>query len=427
MDERQVRLLVVLSAATLAVGLVYLLAPRRTPDPPWDQQATEPVWQLDPEQVVGLRVEQPEREPLDVRRTDTGWVLSSPVQQDADAVRVEAALEALARIDMGVPLSSGGDEPEDLGLGETPQGRITVTLRGERTLTLDVGHAAPIGWQTYARAPSGTLVTVRGQLDQDVLIDPYLFRDAHVFRFDPATFATVTLASEQGVLTVTRDAGDLFWLEGWGRADPQAVENLVLEAYNLRLDAFMDKAAPGGIADPDHRLVITTRDGGTHEARFGDVLPMGRLVQSAVGTTGVINPERLAFLGQGPTDLLDKRAFPVRSSRVERIAVSLDGRGTELTGREGNWSAKGLGAEQADALYRALRLAPVALDADGLPDALPSVRGRVKAWLGADQVRMVELGPVQDGVRLARDVSGGGVYAIDEQAVQRIVEMLPEG
>lgn len=426
MDERQIRLLVVLSAATLAVGLVYLLAPRRTVDPPWDEQATVEIWELEPDQIVGLRVEPASGPILDARKVDEGWQLREPVQQEADEVRIEAALEALTRIDKGVPLSDG-DGPEALGLGELPKARITLTLTNGRSVTLDVGNAAPVGWQTYAKAPSGELVAVRGQLDQDVLIDARLFRDAHVFDFDVSKFDAVVLQSPQGVLEVTRDEGDLFWLEGYGRADPQATENLVLEAYNLRLDGFMDGVAPEGISAPEYSLTLRQRDGVVHTARFGEVLPMGRLVQTAVGTTGTINPERLAFLRQGPTDLLDKRAFPIRSERVERIAVSIDGRSTEIVGREGNWAARGVPQEQVQSLYRGVYAAGIDLEASDLPDNLPGSTGRVQAWLGADQVRIVELGPVRGDVRLARDVSGGGVYAVKEADIQAIAALLPEG
>jgi len=426
MDERQVRLLVVLSAATLMVGLVYLLVPRRTPDPPWDAQATVPVWDLNPEQVTGLRVEQPERDVLDVSKQGQDWILRSPVEQPADPLRVQAALEALARLDLGVPVGES-ESPEALGLGDPPRGRVQISLTGGRTLELELGHAAPVGWQTYARTPQGELVAVRGQLDRDVLTDPWSFRDASVFDFDASQLAGIALHAPQGTLSVTRDRGDLFWLQGYGRADPGDVENLVLTALDLRLDTFMDNAAPDGITDPDHRLVVTLRDGTMHEARFGPELPMGRLVQTPSGSQGTILADRLAFLGMGPTDLLDPRAFPIRSNRIERIIVAVDDRSAELTGGESGWRAAGLPQEQAAQLYQVLRRTPIDHAATDLPQELPRVTGRVRAWLGSDQVRLVELGPVQGELRLARDASGGPVYAIPEQAVQRIVDLLPQG
>ena len=167
------------------------------------------------------------------------------------------------------------------------------------------------------------------------------------------------------------------------------------------------------------------RDGTEQEARFGAELPMGRLVQTAHGNQGTILPERLAFLSMGPTDLLDPRAFPVRSSRVERIVFALGGQSAELTGGEEGWRANGLAEDQAVALYQAIRLTPVDHAATDLPEALPQVEGRVRAWLGSDQVRLVELGPVRGEVRLAKDASGGPVYAIPEASIQELVRLLP--
>lgn len=433
MDERQVRLLVVLSAATIAVALVYLLVPRNTADPAWDRQATVPVWRIDAEDVVALTVAQPGDKTLALVKQGDRWMLERPVAEPADPKRVEAALRRLAKIDLGVPID--GESADALGLGDPPMGRIEVRLQDGSSHSLDVGGVAPVGWQTYARTDGGELVAVSGHLDRDVLLDPWTFRNAAVFSFEPAEFDGLSLASPGGTLEVRRDAGDLFWLTAtpagaepihFGRASSADVENLVLTLLDLRLDTFLDNAAPDGIQDPAHQIAVRSRGGQTQVARFGAELPMGRLVQTARSSQGSILPERLAFLDMGPTDLADRYAFPLASSRIERIEVSLGGRATVLTPTVDGWRATGLDAQRADALYRAVRGASVDRGVAMPTDLSFRVEGRVKAHLGADAVRLVEIGQEIGGHRLARDVSGGPPYAVLAREITAIAGLLPQ-
>lgn len=421
MDDRQVRLLMVLSAAVVAIGLVYWLVPERGADPAWDHAATVPVWQVDVDAVESLVVEQPDRPRLEVVRAGAGWRLVEPSDEPADRLRVDAALKALARIDLGVPIDG---EPGDLGLGDPPRGRITVRHRGGRTETLDVGDAAPVGWQTYARTADGSVVAVAGHLDQDVVIDPYRFRDASVFRFDPTGVVRVELHSPAGVLDVVRHDDATWWLAGYGRADLTALDDLVLTLLDLRLDTFLDQAAPDGITEPKHRVVVGMADGSAVEARFGDDLPMGRLVQAASGAQGSILPERLAFLDQGPTDLGDVRAFPVTGQRVDRIEIVIDDRVAEMTGGDGAWTTRGLTGGQGAALFEALRRAGIDQFGSEAPE-LGASSGRVTIHEGAGRTRIVELGRVVDGARLAQDASGGRVYRVPEAEVAAIKERMP--
>ncbi|MFK7930526.1 MAG: DUF4340 domain-containing protein [Myxococcota bacterium] len=435
MDDRQMRLLVVLSGATIAAALIYLLLPGAQDDPPWDRRATEPVWSLDANQVVALTVKQSNKDTLTIQKQGEDWVMVSPVKEPADPLRVEAVLKRLAKVDRGVPID--GEQLASLGLANPPAGQVEVTLASGASLSLDLGQPAPVGWQTYARAPSGAIVAVAGHFEKDVLLDPWTFRDASVFDFDPKEFSGMQMQSPGGLMTVRRDSGDLFWLVGtpaiegaapidFGRGDGPAIENLVLTLLDLRLDAFMDNAAPGGIDAPQHRVAVELRDGTVHEARFGAELPMGRLVQAPDGSQGSILQERLAFLDMGPTDLADSKAFPTSSSRTRRIEVSIDGRQTELVTDGAGWSATGVEQAVGPRLYRAVQTAGIDRQVRFEGQDLGEVTGRVRAHMGADEVRLVELGRVVGRSRLARDVSGGPIYAVPEAEVQAIVSLLPE-
>lgn len=423
MDDRQTRLLVVLAAAVLAIGLVYWLAPRGR-DPAWDASATVTVWALEPETVSALTIEQPGKEPMIARKSDEGWKLASPVEGLADAARIEAALSTLASLDKAIPVTD--TPPEELGLGDPPRAHVTLVRGGGQELSLDLGDAAPVGWQTYVRTPDGEIAVVPVLFDKDVMTDPWSFRDAGVFRFPPGEVARAELHSPHGTLVVSRDDADLWWLEGYGRADLSAIDNLFLSLLELRLDQFLDGAIQGSISEPEYRIVVGLRDGTTLEARIGDELPYGRLVLASTGAVGTILTERLALLDQGPTDLADRFAFPVRGSRVDRVQISLEGHQVDFEGGEGRWHAAGRSPADGLALFEALRRVTVDVGAEA-PEALAEVVGRVRIHEGDARVRTIEIGPARGGVRFVRDLAGGPVQVVDEAAIQTVLERLSTG
>jgi hypothetical protein len=428
MDDRQVRLIVVLSAAVLAAGVLFWLVPRGE-DPPWREDATHTVWELDPDRVERLRVEQPDEPALEVVRTEDDWQMLSPEAQPADILRVEAALDTLADIELGVPLPES--DPAELGLGEPPVATVTLTLEGGQTRTLQVGEPAPVGWQTYVRAPDGTVVSIPLHLERDLLGDPLRFRDAALLRFPLARVVGGELHSPHGTLVLDRDQASDWWLEGWGRADPAAVDNFFLTLRELRFDRFLDGAAPGGIAEPEHRAVVVLDDGTALEARFGEVLPLGggaaRLAEAASGTQGAIDRARLAFLDQGPTDLGDRLAFPVRGERVDRIAFRLGEDAVVLEGPEGRRRSADHGPAATQALDEAIRRAARATaDVPEAPEALSSVEGQVRITED-DRLMILDLGPVEGPIRWVRDQAGGPIYAVREDDVQRIVTRIRGG
>jgi hypothetical protein len=428
LDDRQVRLLVVLSAMVAAVGLLYAFVPRRSGELPWDDQATQAVWSLDPELVEELTVVVGDGAPAVVRRDGARWSLVSPESREADPRRVASVLDALARLDAAVPIRDSA--ASELGLGEPPRGSIRLALRGGARLSLDVGDEAPVGWKTYVRTTDGALAAVPGHLAHDLLLPPSAFREASLLRYPLAEVRAAELHSPRGTLRVSRDDGGSWWLEGWGRADLQAVDNLFVSLLDLRVDAFYEHLAPDGIAEPRHRAVVELRDGARLEARFGDQLPMGRLAQTAAGDIGTIQAQYLALLDQGPTDLLDRHAFPLRDGRIARVEVAIDGRQATVEGGEGSWRAAGLSSSDAERLLDALDRAGLDLPPREPVLELGPPTGRVRIHhapdpSGAARVRLIELGPSVDGARRIRDASGGPITTVPERQIQAILDRLP--
>jgi hypothetical protein len=422
-DDRQIRLLVVLSSMVIVAGLLYAFVPRRDAEPPWDDAATHTVWALDPERVERVSVTVGEGPEAVVVRDGAGWKLLAPEPRAADERRMGGLLRTLSGIELGVPITDSA--PSELGLGDRPRGVIRLGLRGGEELTLRIGDEAPVGWQTYVTAPDGTAVAVPGHLAGDVLLTPADLRDAAVLRYALADVAAAELHSPRGSLRVAVDGEGAWWLEGYGRANLQAVDNLFVSLLDLRVDGFVDHLAPDGIAEPRHRAVVEVRDGTRIEARFGDVLPMGRLTQTAAGDVGTVPPQYLALLDQGPGDLMDRHAFPLRDGRVDRIDVAIDGRSVTLGGGDGAWQGPGLSGERAQRLVDALDRAAVDLPPREPIPELGEPTGRVRLHQGEARARLIEIGARDGAKRRIRDASGGPITTIDEAVLGRILDLLP--
>jgi hypothetical protein len=423
MEERQVRLLVVLSALVAVMGLITVFSPRDVRDGPLDAQATYPVWTWTPDQARTLNIQVGNEPPTRLTRQDREWWMQAPEHRRADRLRVEQALQSLATIAFGVPLS--GSSAVELGL-DPLRARIEVEVSSGRSWTLEVGDQAPVGWQTYVRTPDGALVAIAGHLELDVLLSFTAFRATEVMRFSPATMVAVELHSPNGQLRVAREGRWSWWLEGYGRADLGALDNLALSALDLRVDSFADALLPDGLVEPRHRIVVETEDGQVHEARFGDDLPMGRLVQTTYGDVGLIRPHVLGFLDQGPSDLMDRSAFPVGLGRTDRVDVSIDGRSATLERVGEAWRVTGWPPSRSAALFEAVAQAQVAVPRRGEDVPFGDMTGTVRVRVGTDRVHVVEIGQRVGDRRAIRDIGGGAVTWVPEADVGRILERLSD-
>ena len=92
MDDRQVRILVVLTAMVAVLGLIYALAPRYGADEPWAEEATHRVWTVEPDQVVSLAVTRGAGPTAVLRREGRTWQLVEP-EGGGCPERVEGPLE----------------------------------------------------------------------------------------------------------------------------------------------------------------------------------------------------------------------------------------------------------------------------------------------------------------------------------------------
>lgn len=141
----------------------------------------ETLWSFDEAQIEGLRVEDLKGDnAVEVHRDPTvGWKLTRPVEEPADAGRVEQAVTWL-RSPVVSRVLKGEQDLGPFGLAD-PSTRVTLLMTDGATESFDVGAPTGIAGKTYIRASGGediqvisgySLEDVTGLLDDPPVIPP---------------------------------------------------------------------------------------------------------------------------------------------------------------------------------------------------------------------------------------------------------------
>ena len=128
------------------------------------------LWNLNADQVETVRIVGPRDGNLLVVRRDpaSGWRMLAPRIAQADAGRIELALEWL----LAPPIRDALEEPGDLasfGL-QPPQARLTVIFEDGRSRSLDIGALDPTGSVYYVRLPENPQVAMVSRYGVDDLL-----------------------------------------------------------------------------------------------------------------------------------------------------------------------------------------------------------------------------------------------------------------
>jgi len=402
-NDRQTRIAVVL-ASILAV-LVLIQYAWKPPEDDLDPEATVPIWAIEADDIVRVEADRPDGR-LAFEKRDGEWVIREPIEDRADPTEVGYLLDELERVKKGVAIE--GADPAEYGLADPPTVRVTATLADGTAQTLDVGAEAPVGWRTYVRAADGSVVAVAGIVGQRFQVNADEIRDRHLLDFDVATVRRVVIEGPDGTLDVHGE-GDRWWVEGWTRADNGAVDDLITGLRVAQVDAFVPDPAPFGLEAPLFRVTLDTT-AGPLGLEIGDVSSAGALVRTLDGRAGNVDPAKLAFIGQGPTDVGDPHAFPLAPSEDDAVEVALGGQTWKGTRSEG-WQVDGVDTTVAEEAVKAVADVPIRYRREPGP-ALTEVWGTVTVTRG-DVVRVVEIGQVVEGEhRVARDRDGGSPYLV---------------
>lgn len=410
MDATQTRGVLAL-AAVLGVLVVLLnIAPGDTSEP-IDPDATADIWLVEAADVIGVTV-RGARDPLRLERALGRWRLVEPPLGRADAAAVSELLDAISAVRKGVPIApEPGVGPAGFGLGDEPEYVVSVDRVDGSAATLRVGLSAPVGWRTYVQSADGGIAAAHGDLGRALRVDVERLRDRRLLDFEIGEVTEISLTAPGGSLRMYKSES-LWWLDGYTRADLDALDDLLVGLLDLRGDTI-DEGAPEIIGEPSHTAVLRLRGGVEYALRLGDSGPLGVLVmaQSPEGAQfAYADPNGVALLGQGPTDLGDSAALPIDLNRDERLVISRGDQRWEAVRDGFTWQVSGVADEPVREAVAALDAAVIAYRREPAGELGP-VQATVHVERGG-VTRVVELGREVDGFVIARDTAGGETYRV---------------
>lgn len=154
--------LVVLFLFVVLLGIAVYL--QRNPLPKTDESLSTPtpapsLFSVGAEAIVSFGVESGDQKSVMLRRVEgNGWELTSPIQDVADAGKVDSGLSQFSSVKIlrqldPVPALSA------MGL-DAPMYKISLMLDDNRTLIVEVGSETPTGSGYYLRLDGGAPVVV---------------------------------------------------------------------------------------------------------------------------------------------------------------------------------------------------------------------------------------------------------------------------
>jgi len=388
MENAQLRTMFALTVVGLALGAVaWFWEPT---EEPLDPDATEEVWSVSADEIVRVEIRRKGDTVVVSKGSGDEWRVDAPWTGVADPDTIHDLVDALVEVERGVPVDGAVDRVE-FGLGDPPTAYVLVTDLEGAVTSATFGDEAPVGYRTYALSAAGAVVAIGGRPGRSLLAKSSDFKDRRVFHVDPGAVRRVTIESAEGRLSVSGEK-KIWWLEGFSRADPDRVEELILGLLNVRIDEFLDLSDT--ITEPAIVVEIELADGTVSPIKVGDPTPLGVLVEYE-GGFGTVFPESLRLLVQGPTDIGDRRAFPVNPDRTHEVSIT---RGNET------WKADQAGIEGIANAVMHYRREPV--------PAISEVWATVVIG-SMDGVATIDVGQL-DGVdfRVVQDRAGGEPYLV---------------
>ncbi len=422
--ERQNRLLAVLSLVLLALVAVVVLDP--SPEAPADPDATPETAafeKLVASDVTGLRLTRTEGK-LAFEKKDGVWRVTSPREVPVEERKIQELVDRLVSLKLQTR-TLGGDR-KDYALDKDSAVQVELHRADGRTETLFVGRDAPVGYDSYvARSADGPVVLANSQLRALVTRGLDDFRDRKLLAVTPSTIQRVVIDdgrdAEIGVRSaelVRRDDG--WWVGSTARADEDAVQEWLSRVATVNASRFTDDADLEAVGLARPRASITIEDAGkTHVLRFGaaegpDVYAQGD------GSAAVVEASSLELLKV--TDWAASSALPLHRYAIDRVELKLGDEPVSVSKKDGTWTtSSGAAVTDIDRVFDALAAVRAQREGDVSPP--DTVAGTVTLGEG-DRTLVLELGPADGTVRVARDRAGGAPFKVDAARVDALLQAL---
>ncbi|MGP0565866.1 MULTISPECIES: DUF4340 domain-containing protein [unclassified Nitrospina] len=279
-----------------------------------------------------------------IRRLDqNAWQIEEPVQAKASRSAIDQLLYELETARHSRIVEDNPTNLAPFGL-DTPPLVATVFLKSGEKLSLQLGHASPIGHAHYVKVGGTSTVYLSG-LDARV-IDKSAndLRDRSLFEFQTADVQGYTLHYQQETQTVTKE-NDAWRLSGKvnGLADSDEVLNFLSSVQSADTVEFIDEEPDAldiyGLESP--RIVFTVLLGGKEERtltlRVGNEHKKGQHYAqlSETGNVFTVGQPLVTTLSRNAVTFLDKKLLTFEEKEIASITLKNHGETVILQRQDG--------------------------------------------------------------------------------------------
>jgi len=330
---RGLRSTLVLLAILLGLGAYIYFVESDRPTSEEAATAKDSVFELEAEQIEGLRVTA-SGETSVLEKQDGAWRLLEPVDAGVAEMEVDAIANALASLQIERVLEEQPTDVTPFGLSEP---RIDIGFRqaGEETMRhLRLGDKTATGGDLYAQISDDPRVfLIAGYLEGTFDRSPFELRDKSILEFDRDAVERVEVVRGAETLRATkRDDRWLLEAPARGRADSPAFESLLTRLQTVQMKSIVaEGGAPIDLAalglDPSPTRV-TVGAGSTHASlAFGTTSDAGDRYarDEARGVVFTVDPSLFDDVSKPANDYRRKDMFDFRSWNATTLAVTRDG------------------------------------------------------------------------------------------------------
>ncbi|MBI2822822.1 MAG: DUF4340 domain-containing protein [Acidobacteria bacterium] len=218
--------------------------------------------QIRQEKATRVSVIRPNEPALILEKNGDRWLLSQPVQADADKWAVEGLLQALADVSTTHTI-----EKPDLAKYGLKDPAVTITVEeGEKKQTVRFGDKDFTGGSIYAARNEDPQVFLVPDTAYSKAIQPVTdFRDKTVLEFESEGVSQIEIKRRQDTVLLKKEK-DAWVLQqpSQERADQSAVDSLVSAIQYGRIQGFADESLSRlkeyGLEPPAVQVILTAGD-----------------------------------------------------------------------------------------------------------------------------------------------------------------------
>lgn len=429
-----------------AAGLVWMVTARGDAD----NETPAPYPAIDAEAITGIRIAGPAGEIALSRSPESGWRIIAPIEDDADASAVKAALAELARLEIG-------PEPVTESAEDWPQFEVAAAevLTVELSATDDTFPALHIGRGRFVRIGNMSAVyEVFGFSRANLAADLRYWRDRTIFDIEPATVTSIEVIAENGnrvrasrqrrlepadepralpekVWALAADSGMRAFAESAPASQVPLDADVVADVFRRVISLKAWGVAKGttfaeaGLESPALTIVIHTRAGARKLAigeRAGGFTPVGVVGEDRVW---LLRAREAAQLSLGPRQWRDKTLLGKPADSISQIRVVTANERFALRREGGRWQAafaegRKLDVAAVNAYVQALTVAEATEVAP--PEArLGTALATITVAFGDARAVTLRVSERGDGTYLAASSARPDLLILDRHTADRIL------